>query len=103
MVGSEGICAAMKQLYTEMDKTSESVTPLVMLKVLHMTFPRFAERGEGGVFQQQVNTGMLLACYWHITGMLECNLQFYCDQYALLNVTAQCIHDGLLYNTCCTL
>lgn len=53
MVGSEGICAAMKQLYTEMDKTSESVTPLVMLKVLHMTFPRFAERGEGGVFQQQ--------------------------------------------------
>lgn len=55
MVGSEGICAAMKQLYQEMDKTSESVTPLVMLKVMHMTFPRFAERGEGGVFQQQVN------------------------------------------------
>ena len=70
MVGSEGICAAMKQLYTEMDKTSESVTPLVMLKVLHMTFPRFAERGEGGVFQQQVITGMLLTCYWHVTGML---------------------------------
>ena len=54
MVGSEGICAAMKQLYKEMDTTSEPVTPLVMLKVLHMTFPRFAERGEGGVFQQQV-------------------------------------------------
>lgn len=53
MVGSEGICAAMKQLYKEMDTTSEPVTPLVMLKVLHMTFPRFAERGEGGVFQQQ--------------------------------------------------
>ena len=44
----------MKQLFNEMDTTNESVPPLVMVKVLHMTIPRFAERGEQGGFQQQV-------------------------------------------------
>lgn len=53
MAGSESVVAAMKQLFNEMDTTNESVPPLVMVKVLHMTIPRFAERGEQGGFQQQ--------------------------------------------------
>ena len=55
MVGSEGVCAAMKQLFNEMDNTSDSVAPLVMVKVLHMKIPRFAEKNEQGGFQQQVD------------------------------------------------
>lgn len=51
--GSQGVTAAIKQLYKEMDDTCEPVTPFIMVKVLHMTIPRFAEKGEHGAFQQQ--------------------------------------------------
>eukprot|EP00116_Pleurobrachia_bachei_P004991 sb/3465253/ len=53
VVGSEGISAAITQLFEEMDSTSQPVMPLVMVKMLHMTIPRFAEKGEQGGFQQQ--------------------------------------------------
>ena len=49
LVGSEGVCAAITQLFEEMDSTSQPVMPLVMVKMLHMTIPRFAEKGEGGL------------------------------------------------------
>ena len=35
-----------------MDKGS-TIPPIVLLQVLHMAFPRFAERGENGGYQQQ--------------------------------------------------
>lgn len=43
---------ALKNLYEMMDR-GQTVPPLRLLQVLHNAFPRFAERGEQGGFQQQ--------------------------------------------------
>ena len=43
------------------------VHPLVMLQVLHNAFPRFAERGEGGGFQQQDAN----ECWIELMGMVK--------------------------------
>jgi len=48
----DNLTAAMRDLYTTMDK-GNTVPPIIMLQVLHTAFPRFAERGEGGGYQQQ--------------------------------------------------
>merc|ERR1719384_163279 len=44
--------AALRDLYSTMDRGS-TVPPIILLQVLHMAFPRFAERGENGGYQQQ--------------------------------------------------
>ena len=44
----------MRDLFESLDKTSEAIPPIIMLNVLHMCFPQFAEKNEHGVFQQQV-------------------------------------------------
>ena len=44
--------AALRDLYSTMDKGS-TIPPIILLQVLHMAFPRFAERGENGGYQQQ--------------------------------------------------
>merc|ERR1719309_708699 len=49
---SDNLTAALRDLYTTMDK-GNTVPPIIMLQVLHTAFPRFAERGEGGGYQQQ--------------------------------------------------
>jgi len=49
---SESLTAALRDLYITMDKGT-TVPPIIMLQVLHNAFPRFAERGEGGGYQQQ--------------------------------------------------
>jgi len=49
---SDNLTAALRDLYTTMDK-GNTVPPIIMLQVLHNAFPRFAERGEGGGYQQQ--------------------------------------------------
>ncbi|GFO19420.1 ubiquitin carboxyl-terminal hydrolase 14 [Plakobranchus ocellatus] len=36
-----------------MDKTSNPIPPIIFLQILHMVFPRFAEKGENGGYQQQ--------------------------------------------------
>lgn len=46
------ITAALRDLYNAMDK-GMSLPPIILLQTLHNAFPRFAERGEGNVFQQQ--------------------------------------------------
>lgn len=50
---SDSITAALRDLYISMDKTSTSIPPIIFLQVLHMVFPRFAEKGENGGYQQQ--------------------------------------------------
>lgn len=50
---SDSITAALRDLYIAMDKTSNPLPPIIFLQVLHMVFPRFAEKGENGVYQQQ--------------------------------------------------
>ena len=47
--------AAIRDLFDNMDQTSVSFPPIIMLRVLHMCFPQFAEKSEHGGFQQQVN------------------------------------------------
>ncbi|XP_012938302.1 ubiquitin carboxyl-terminal hydrolase 14 [Aplysia californica] len=50
---ADSITAALRDLYISMDKTSTSIPPIIFLQVLHMVFPRFAEKGENGGYQQQ--------------------------------------------------
>jgi len=49
---SLNLTAALRDIYNTMDKGS-TIPPIVLLQVLHMAFPRFAERGENGGYQQQ--------------------------------------------------
>lgn len=44
----------MRDLYAAMEKGS-TVHPIVLLQVLHLAFPRFAEKNDHGGFTQQVN------------------------------------------------
>lgn len=60
------ITAALRDLYKSMDRGA-CVHPLVMLQVLHNAFPRFAERGEGGGFQQQDAN----ECWIELMGMVK--------------------------------
>ena len=46
--------AALRDLVMSMDRSSASIPPIIFLQVLHLAFPRFAEKGEGGVWMQQV-------------------------------------------------
>ena len=44
--------AALRDCYTTMDKGT-TIPPVIVMQVLHMAMPSFAERGEGGGYQQQ--------------------------------------------------
>jgi len=46
----------IRDLFRSMENSSSPVPPFMMLNVLHMCFPRFAEKSEQGVFQQQVRS-----------------------------------------------
>ena len=50
---AEAITVSLRDLYKLMDKEAQSVPPIIFLQVLHTVFPHFAEKAEGGVFQQQ--------------------------------------------------
>ncbi|XP_003705647.2 ubiquitin carboxyl-terminal hydrolase 14 isoform X1 [Megachile rotundata] len=49
---AQGITAALRDLYNSMDKGS-ALPPVVLLQMMHLAFPRFAEKSEHGRFQQQ--------------------------------------------------
>lgn len=49
---SQSITAALRDLYKTMDK-GQTIPPIILLQVLHMAFPRFAEKSEHGGYQQQ--------------------------------------------------
>lgn len=53
VVPAQSITAALRDLYSSMDK-GNSIPPIILLQVLHMAFPRFAEKSEHGGFAQQV-------------------------------------------------
>lgn len=53
MVPSQSITGALRDLYESMEK-GPSIAPLILLQVLHMAFPQFAEKTENGTFMQQV-------------------------------------------------
>jgi len=49
---SESVTAALRDLYKAMD-AGVAFPPMILLQTLHSAFPRFAERGEQGVWMQQ--------------------------------------------------
>lgn len=58
VVPAQSMTAALRDLYATMDK-GHTVPPIVLLQVLHMAFPRFAEKNEHGTFAQQVSLEIL--------------------------------------------
>lgn len=53
MMPDQSITAAIRDLFTTMERTSEAVPPIIMLNQLHMSYPQFAEKDEHGHFSQQ--------------------------------------------------
>ena len=54
-VGVTGVvCLAVRDLYSNMDHTGEAFSPFLMLNVLHMCYPQFAEKDDHGHLSQQV-------------------------------------------------
>ncbi|KAJ8678559.1 hypothetical protein QAD02_014346 [Eretmocerus hayati] len=51
-VPSQSITAALRDLYAGMDKGS-TLPPVVLVQMMHLAFPRFAEKSKMGGFQQQ--------------------------------------------------
>ncbi|CAH0382073.1 unnamed protein product [Bemisia tabaci] len=49
---SQSITAALRDLYQVMDK-GHNIPPILLLQVLHIAFPRFAEKSESGSYVQQ--------------------------------------------------
>ena len=67
---AQSLTIALRDLYEAMDK-SATIAPLILLQVLHLAFPRFAEKGEGGVFcQQDANE-----CWTELVRMLQQKLR----------------------------
>lgn len=49
---AQSITAALRDLYNSMDNGT-ALPPVVLLQMMHLAFPRFAEKSEHGRFQQQ--------------------------------------------------
>lgn len=49
----ETMTAAIRDLYSQMDQGGEAFPPLIMVRMLHMCYPQFAEKNDQGTFQQQ--------------------------------------------------
>lgn len=58
VVPSQSITAALRDLYESMDKGT-TIPPIILLQVLHMAFPRFAEKSDHG-FMQQVRSHVVI-------------------------------------------
>lgn len=67
---NQGLTIALRDLYGVM-KTSSVCEPTTLLRMLHRTIPRFAQRGEGNVFQQQDAN----ECWTELTRILQQNLK----------------------------
>lgn len=50
--GAHDIVVALRDVNDKMD-TSPAVMPIILLEMLHIMFPQFAEKGENGLFAQQ--------------------------------------------------
>uniref|UniRef100_A0A6G1S5L4 Ubiquitin carboxyl-terminal hydrolase n=1 Tax=Aceria tosichella TaxID=561515 RepID=A0A6G1S5L4_9ACAR len=64
---NESVTAALRDLYKSMDETSAVVEPVILLRMMHLAIPRFAQRGEGNVFQQQDAN----ECWTELTRILQ--------------------------------
>lgn len=76
---AQSITAALRDLYDNMDKGT-SRAPLVLLQMLHLAFPRFAEKTELGVLQQQDAN----ECWTELIRMLQQKLPSKVIKYIIL-------------------
>lgn len=67
---NQGVTASLRDLYATMECSSVS-EPVILLRMLHSAIPRFAQRGEGNVFQQQDAN----ECWTELTRILQQNLK----------------------------
>ncbi len=63
------LASALRDLYRTMDR-GQTLPPVILLQLLHNVFPRFAERGEQGGFQQQDAN----ECWVELMGVLKRHL-----------------------------
>lgn len=62
--------SALRDLYQSMESSS-TISPIILVQVLHMIFPRFAEKSEhGGFMQQDANE-----CWTELLRMLQQKLK----------------------------
>ncbi|KFM65368.1 Ubiquitin carboxyl-terminal hydrolase 14, partial [Stegodyphus mimosarum] len=67
IVPAQSITAALRDLYEAMDHCGTEYQPIILLQVLHMAFPRFAEKNEHGTYiQQDANE-----CWTEVMRMLQ--------------------------------
>ncbi|XP_071965808.1 ubiquitin carboxyl-terminal hydrolase 14-like [Antedon mediterranea] len=50
---AESITSSIRDLFLQMDSTSQDVQPIMLLRLMHLAFPEFAERAENGALKQQ--------------------------------------------------
>ncbi|CAL1269093.1 unnamed protein product [Larinioides sclopetarius] len=53
IVPAQSITAALRDLFSAMETCGTDFQPIILLQVLHMAFPRFAEKNDHGTFMQQ--------------------------------------------------
>ena len=70
------LCAlAMRDLFASMERSGGSFPPIMMLNVLHMCFPQFAQKNDQGVFQQQVHSSLTVSSlFWAIKYTVDIQL-----------------------------
>ena len=70
-----------------MDRTATAIPPIILLNVFHTCYPQFAEKGEGGVFQQQVRGRLflnhLLSAEHYIELVCILNIENYIDSHTI--------------------
>ncbi|XP_012255337.2 ubiquitin carboxyl-terminal hydrolase 14 [Athalia rosae] len=79
LVPAQSITAALRDLYEMMDKGS-SLPPLGLVQVLHLAFPRFAEKSEHGLGFQQQDAN---ECWTELVRMLQQKLPAKADPLAM--------------------
>ncbi|GIY67412.1 ubiquitin carboxyl-terminal hydrolase 14 [Caerostris darwini] len=67
LVPAQSITAALRDAYAAMEKCGTDYQPIILLQVLHMAFPRFAEKNDHGTFMQQDAN----ECWTEIMRMLQ--------------------------------
>ncbi|GFV97051.1 ubiquitin carboxyl-terminal hydrolase 14 [Trichonephila clavipes] len=67
IVPAQSITAGLRDLYAAMDVCGADYQPIILLQVLHMAFPRFAEKNDHGTFMQQDAN----ECWTEIMRMLQ--------------------------------
>jgi len=68
------VVLAIRDLFASMDRAGASFPPIMMLNVLHVCFPQFAQKNDQGVFQQQVSFVLSLTTISYID-KYTCRLQ----------------------------